>query len=203
MPQNFSLSPSPSPTPTSGPVLGNYSNATVLLSANTTITPDAVPSNTPSLTVATSTNFKGRLEVDSTTAVVQVTNAHPAGTHTVTVTGFDGTGTTAKTFTLTVTTPGLATRSRSPRRLASPLELNLNQWRWAISTPTASKISLRPTLTQTTCQSCWAMVPAASVPPPISTWARNLSRWWWASSTATAGKTLPSPTLAQTACQSC
>jgi hypothetical protein len=84
--------------------LGNYANTIVQLSANTTITPDAVPTGTTSINVSTSTNFKGRLEGNPTTGVVRVTDAHPAGTYTVTVTAFDG-GPSTKTFTLTVTMP--------------------------------------------------------------------------------------------------
>jgi hypothetical protein len=86
--------------------LGNYANTTVQLGANTTITPDAAPTNTVSLTVSSSTNFKGKLEGNPLTGVVRVTDAHPAGTFTVTVTAFDSGGVpTTTTFTLTVTTP--------------------------------------------------------------------------------------------------
>ena len=68
--------------------------------------PDAAPTNTTSINVSTSTNFKGKLEGYPTTGVVRVTDAHPAGTYTVTVRAFDSGGATAtKTFTLTVTTP--------------------------------------------------------------------------------------------------
>ncbi|HEX8071742.1 MAG TPA: FG-GAP-like repeat-containing protein [Pyrinomonadaceae bacterium] len=89
-----------------GPTLGSYANASVVLSTNTTITPSAAPTNTTRINVATSTSFKGKLEGDPATGVVRVTDAHPAGTYTVTVTAFDGTGATAqRTFTLTVTTP--------------------------------------------------------------------------------------------------
>jgi CSLREA domain-containing protein len=88
------------------PTLGNYANTSVQLGANTTVTPSAAPTNTTRVTVSTSTNFKGKLEGDPVTGVVRVTDAHPAGAYTVTVTAFDGTGaTTQKTFTLTVTTP--------------------------------------------------------------------------------------------------
>ena len=59
-----------------------------------------------SINVSTSTNFKGTLEGDPATGVVRVTDAHPAGTYTVTVRAFDSAGASAtKTFTLTVTTP--------------------------------------------------------------------------------------------------
>jgi hypothetical protein len=85
--------------------LGTYPDTTVQLSANTTITPDAEPTaTTTSVNVSTSTNFKGKLEGDPTTGKVRVTDAHPAGSYTVTVTAFDGVPST-KTFTLTVTTP--------------------------------------------------------------------------------------------------
>jgi hypothetical protein len=91
---------------TANATLGNYPNTTVLLSGNTTVIPDAAPTNTTSINVSTSTDFKGRLEGNPGTGVVRVTDAHPDGTYMVTVTGFDsGGGTTLKTFTLTVTIP--------------------------------------------------------------------------------------------------
>ena len=86
--------------------LGNYPNTSVLLSTDTTVTPDAAPTNTTSINVSTSTDFKGRLEGYPTTGVVRVTDAHPAGTYTVTVRAFNGVSVTAtRTFTLTITTP--------------------------------------------------------------------------------------------------
>jgi FG-GAP-like repeat/Putative Ig domain len=91
---------------TANAALGNYPNTTVQLGGNTTVTPDAAPTNTTSIDVSTSTNFKGRLEGNPGTGVVRVTDAHPAGAYTVTVTGFDSVGVpTTKTFTLTVITP--------------------------------------------------------------------------------------------------
>ena len=90
----------------SRPTLGNYPDTSLPLSTDTTVTPDAPPTNTTSINVSTSTNFNGTLAGDPTTGVVRVTDAHPAGTYTVTVTAFDSGGATAtKTFTLTVTTP--------------------------------------------------------------------------------------------------
>src|SRR5205807_1970791 len=68
-------------------------------------TPDAAPINTTSINVSTSTNFKGKLEGDAATGVVRVTDAHPAGTYTVTVKALNSGATSTKTFTLTVTTP--------------------------------------------------------------------------------------------------
>ena len=88
------------------PILGNYPDTSLSLSADTTVTPDAAPADTNSIDVSTSTDFKGTLAADRVTGVVRVTDAHPAGTYTVTVTAFDSDGATAtKTFTLTVTTP--------------------------------------------------------------------------------------------------
>ncbi len=84
--------------------LGNYPAATVNLSGNTTVTPSAAPTGATSLNVSTSTNFKGTFAANPATGVVRVTDAHPAGTYTVTV---NASGTT-KTFTLTVTTTSAA-----------------------------------------------------------------------------------------------
>jgi FG-GAP-like repeat/Bacterial pre-peptidase C-terminal domain/FG-GAP repeat len=93
-------------SPLGGPTLGNYPDTTLPLSTDTTVTPDAAPINTTSINVSTSTDFNGTLEGDPTTGVVRVTDAHPAGAYTVTITAFDSGGATAtKTFTLTVTTP--------------------------------------------------------------------------------------------------
>ncbi len=88
------------------PILGNYQDTSLPLSTDTTVTPDAAPAGTTSINVSTSTDFKGTLAGDRATGVVRVTDAHPAGTYTVTVTAFDSDGaTTSKTFALTVTTP--------------------------------------------------------------------------------------------------
>ena len=87
------------------PTLGNYPATTTMLSANTTVTPDAAPINATSMNVSTSTNFKGTLDGDPTTGVVRVIDAHPAGTYAITVKAYDGSGaSTTKTFALTVTT---------------------------------------------------------------------------------------------------
>ena len=92
-------------TVNASPTLGTYPDTSVALGANATVTPDAAPTNTTSIDVSSSTNFKGTFAADPATGVVQVTNAHPAGTHTVTVMAFNSAGvTTTKTFTLTVQT---------------------------------------------------------------------------------------------------
>src|SRR2546428_683549 len=44
------------------PTLGNYPATSMPLSTDTTVTPDAAPTNTTSINVSTSTNFKGKLE---------------------------------------------------------------------------------------------------------------------------------------------
>ena len=85
------------------PTLGTYPDTSVALGANATVTPDAPPTNTTSIDVSSSTNFKGTFSADPATGVVRVTNAHPAGIYTVTVTAFNGpVANTTKTFTLTV-----------------------------------------------------------------------------------------------------
>ena len=48
------------------PTLGNYPNISIPLSTNTTVTPDAPPTNTTSINVSSSTNFNGRLSASST-----------------------------------------------------------------------------------------------------------------------------------------
>jgi FG-GAP-like repeat len=92
----------------SEPRLGNYPNTQVQLGGNTTITPDAAPTNTTGINVSTSTSFNGKLAADPVTGVVRVTNAHPVasvapGFYTVTVKAFSSSGATiTRMFTLTV-----------------------------------------------------------------------------------------------------
>lgn len=84
------------------PTLGSYPS-TIIANAggNTTVTPSATPTNAPAITATTSTNFKGVLQVNPITGVVNITNAHPAGTYTVTVRA----STVTSIFTLTVNNP--------------------------------------------------------------------------------------------------
>lgn len=87
------------------PTLGNYDDASVLISEGTTITPGAAPMDDKSgLTVGVAAStFTGGISIDQLTGVVSVTNAAPAGTYTVTVTATDNIGQiTTKTFQLTV-----------------------------------------------------------------------------------------------------
>ena len=84
------------------PILGNYPNKMVVVSGNTTVTPDASPTGATSINISTNSRFKGTFVANPGTGVVRITNAHPAGTYTVTVRAFDAMGMTDKTFTLTV-----------------------------------------------------------------------------------------------------
>ncbi|MBL7797595.1 MAG: VCBS repeat-containing protein, partial [Saprospiraceae bacterium] len=87
------------------PTLGAYPNTSVVAGQNTTVTPDAAPTGATSATATANTNFTGVLSVNPATGVVTVTDAKQAGTYTVTVTAFDGGGSTTATFTLTVNDP--------------------------------------------------------------------------------------------------
>ena len=61
--------------------------------------------NTTGINVSTNSNFNGTFAASPVTGVVRVTDAHPAGTYTVTVRAFNGGGpTVTRTFTLAVTT---------------------------------------------------------------------------------------------------
>ena len=84
------------------PTLGTYPPTSVAnAGGNATVTPSAAPTNAPSITASTSADFKGLLSVNPATGVVTVTNAHPAGSYTVTVQA----ATVTATFNLTVTNP--------------------------------------------------------------------------------------------------
>jgi FG-GAP-like repeat/FG-GAP repeat len=111
------------PTTPPTPALGNYPDTSVPLSGNTTIAPDAAPTNTTSINISTSTDFKGKMEGDPSTGSVRVTDAHPAGTYIVTIKAFiGGTEPTAtKTFTLTVTTPPTC----NPVSFAAPVNIGV------------------------------------------------------------------------------
>nr|MBA3353027.1 VCBS repeat-containing protein [Blastocatellia bacterium] len=83
------------------PTLGNYPTTFVVLGANTIVTPDAAPF-AASINVSTNSNFKGTFVANTTTGVVRVTNAHPAGTYTVTVKAFILGMVVSKTFIMGV-----------------------------------------------------------------------------------------------------
>ena len=56
------------------PTLGNYPDTMVVVSANTTVTPDAAATGATSINVATDSDFKGVLVAHPTTGVVRITN---------------------------------------------------------------------------------------------------------------------------------
>jgi hypothetical protein len=99
--------PSASPVNTPPPTLGTYPATGVALSSNVTITPDAAPTDTTSISVETAPAFVGELTADPLTGVVRVTNAHHAnispGTYTVNVHAFGPGGNALTTFLMTVT----------------------------------------------------------------------------------------------------
>lgn len=81
------------------PTLGIYPTTTIATAgSNALVSPSAAPTNAPSITVITSTDFKGLLQVNPITGVVSIINAHPAGTYTVTVRA----GSVTSAFVLTV-----------------------------------------------------------------------------------------------------
>lgn len=101
----------------SPPTLGNYPDTSIQLSINTTVIPDAPPTNTTSINVSISTDFTGTLEGNPDTGVIRITNPHPAGVYLVTIRALNGGSSVAsKSFTLTVTTPPTC----SPVTFASP-----------------------------------------------------------------------------------
>lgn len=99
--------PTATPTFFGTPSLGNYPATSIDLSSNATITPDAGPTNTTSISVSTLTNFVGELTADPLTGVIRVTNAHHAniipGSYAVSVKAFGPGGMALTTFSLTVT----------------------------------------------------------------------------------------------------
>jgi len=90
------------------PAMGNYPAASIPLSGDATVAPDAEPTGAKSITVLAPTDFKGSLEGDPTTGVVRVTNAHPAGDFTVTVAKTLSLLTTARTTYRSCLATGLA-----------------------------------------------------------------------------------------------
>ncbi|MFZ4057339.1 MAG: FG-GAP-like repeat-containing protein, partial [Ferruginibacter sp.] len=86
------------------PTIGNYPNITVRAADDTTLLPLTMPL-AGRMTAFTNARFRGQFVVNPTTGVVRILNPQPAGTYTVTVKAFNGTGSVTKTFTLTVTAP--------------------------------------------------------------------------------------------------
>lgn len=67
------------------PTIGTYPATMVVVGSNTTVVPNVAPTSATSISVSTNSNFKGVFVADPITGVVRITNAHPAGTYTVTV----------------------------------------------------------------------------------------------------------------------
>jgi hypothetical protein len=92
--------------PNTPPALGTYPNTQVAVGAATTVTPSAAPTDNGSvdtLTASASAGFTGTLAGNTSSGVVTVGNAGPAGSYTVTVTATDNCGASAnRQFTLAV-----------------------------------------------------------------------------------------------------
>lgn len=108
------------------PTLGNYHTRIVSSTGDTTVTPDATPTNTMIITASTSSDLNGTLDADPVTGVVSVTDARPAGDYTVTVRAFNflGGDSVTKTFLLRVLlrdcTPG-SFNATTPVAVDSPV----------------------------------------------------------------------------------
>lgn len=90
------------------PGLGDYSNTEVFLGADVSIVPSSAPVNAVTATGSASGGFQGLITVDPVTGIVLVTNAHTAGTFTITIRAFDNLNASAiKTFSLVVRSPGV------------------------------------------------------------------------------------------------
>jgi hypothetical protein len=91
------------------PLLGTYGTASVNLSASTGVAPSSLPAGYNGafypLTASTSAGFTGTLTINGTTGVVNVTNAGPVGTYTITVSASTRCGSPTTTFTLNVLGP--------------------------------------------------------------------------------------------------
>ncbi|MBL0341760.1 MAG: VCBS repeat-containing protein [Bacteroidetes bacterium] len=88
------------------PTLGNYPNTSVVSGGNTTIIPDAVPTDVLNAVAFTNTNFRGTLVVNPVTGELTVTNARQAGIYTITIKAFSTGGiSVTASCTLTVLNP--------------------------------------------------------------------------------------------------
>jgi uncharacterized protein (DUF2141 family) len=89
---------------TAATVTGNDMSTSVVSGKNIAITPNMAPASTTALMGYTNTNFKGLIAVNPTTGVINITNAHPAGTYSVIV-KTSNSGCAFATIALTVTNP--------------------------------------------------------------------------------------------------
>ncbi|MEO7310396.1 MAG: FG-GAP-like repeat-containing protein [Chitinophagaceae bacterium] len=85
------------------PVLGSYTtNGAIDIGSNIVVIPTANPVNAGSVTVFSTTGFKGLVLINPITGKVTITNAHPAGVHTITIKAFNFFSTVTTSFTITV-----------------------------------------------------------------------------------------------------
>lgn len=91
------------------PLLGSYGAASVPLGTSATIPPSSLPAGYKGALYAVrataSTGFTGTLSVSSSSGAVNVTNAGPKGSYTITVTSLNDCGSPTTTFSLDVTDP--------------------------------------------------------------------------------------------------
>src|SRR5439155_1649355 len=90
------------------PSLGTYPNTAVTPGGSTTVTPNAAPNDngTVASLTASAPGFTGTFFGNTSTGVMTITNAGPAGVYMVTVTATDNCGAiTTRIFTLNVNTP--------------------------------------------------------------------------------------------------
>ncbi len=93
------------------PTLGNYPPSAVWAGSNHVNSPDAPPAGLTILTSYTSSLFSGVLTADPVTGAINITNANPPGTYTITV---DAGYSVKKTFTLTVINPPCGANAFGP-----------------------------------------------------------------------------------------
>lgn len=95
-----------------------YNNASVAFGGSTTVNPATGPSDNgsvSSIVVQSQGTYTGTISVNNTTGVVSISNAAPAGTHTITIRATDQCGSnTDATFTLTVNAPPTVSLSIAP-----------------------------------------------------------------------------------------
>lgn len=85
------------------PIIGTYSDATLVQAQDTTATPTSLNrSSFTNLTATASAGFLGSVSIDQATGTVTIDDARPAGSYTITVTASTSCASTVRTFTLTV-----------------------------------------------------------------------------------------------------
>ena len=120
------------------------------------------------------TSFQGTFAASPTTGVVTVTDAHPAGNYTVTVTAFGPGGTTTRTFTLTVVS-GTPCEAGSLAGFTNAADVGVGSSPQSIAigdfNGDGNRIWRLPTSTQTQSRSVWEVAWAALAAQLMSVWA--------------------------------